>query len=102
MSFGNFTWGLDLMKINFRICPLGVKMNLFIYLWTVIQPIFFLFEPVSSQLVVNVKNKGGDILQETIEANVTQDTVLLQLRNFDGTIVSQFIDFRNVSLVTVL
>ena len=51
---------------------------------------------VSSQLVVNVRNKGGEIYKETIEANATHDTVTLDFKLTDGTLVTQFIDARNV------
>ena len=48
------------------------------------------------QLVVNVKNNGGDVYRENIEANTTQDTIVLEFRKADGTVVTQFIDGRNV------
>lgn len=47
------------------------------------------------QLVINVKNQGGDVVQETISANVTDDTVSLEFQRPDGTLVTQLIDFRN-------
>lgn len=47
------------------------------------------------QLVVNVKNNGGDIYRENINANTTQDTVSLEFRKADGTLATQFIDGRN-------
>lgn len=49
-----------------------------------------------SQLVVNVKNKGGDIIKEIITGNTTSDVVELQFQNTDGTIINQFIDFKSV------
>lgn len=65
--------------------------------------IFSLFHmKAGSQLVVNVKNKGGDILREMIQANTTQDTVTLEFPESDGTLVTQFIDFKNVSLEETL
>lgn len=48
-----------------------------------------------SQLVVNVKNKGGDIIKEIITGNTTSDVVELQFQNTDGTIINQFIDFKS-------
>lgn len=48
-----------------------------------------------SQLTVNVKNKGGDILKESIQANTSQNTVTLDYQKADGSIVTQFIDFKN-------
>ncbi|XP_048254086.1 out at first protein-like [Haliotis rufescens] len=50
---------------------------------------------VSCQLVVNVKNKGGDVLVESIQANTTEDTVTLEYQNTDGTLITQFIDFKS-------
>ena len=51
----------------------------------------------SSQLIVNVKNRGDEVLQETIDANTTQDTITLEFLKSDGTEIVQFIDFKNVS-----
>ena len=56
---------------------------------------------ITCQLVVNVKNNGGDVYRENIEANTTQDTINLEFRKTDGTLVTQFIDGRNVSLISV-
>jgi Transcriptional regulator, Out at first len=53
------------------------------------------------QLVVNVKNNGGDVYRENIEANTTQDTIVLEFRKADGTIVTQFVDGRNVRTVGI-
>ena len=49
-----------------------------------------------SQLIVNVKNKGGDVIREVIRGNTTSDVVEVQFRNTDGTIINQFIDFKSV------
>ncbi|XP_022913313.2 out at first protein isoform X1 [Onthophagus taurus] len=48
-----------------------------------------------TQLVINVRNQGGDVVQETIAANVSFDTVSLEFQRSDGTLVTQLIDFRN-------
>ncbi|XP_064651487.1 out at first protein-like [Lineus longissimus] len=48
-----------------------------------------------SQLVVNVKNGGGEIVHETINANTTEDTIKLEFKKADGTIVTQLIDFKS-------
>ena len=56
-------------------------------------------EIVLCQLVVNVKNNGGDQLRESIQANTTQDTVTLEFQRADGTLVTLFIDFRNVRIL---
>lgn len=54
-----------------------------------------LFHLTSTQLIINVKNQGGDVVQENIFANVTDDTVTLEFQRSDGTLVTQVIDFRN-------
>lgn len=48
---------------------------------------------ISAQLVVNVRNSGGEIIQEAISANTTEDTVKLEFRRPDGTLITQLIDF---------
>ena len=52
---------------------------------------------VNCQLVVNVRNNGGDVYRETIEANTTQDSISLDFRKSDGTLITHFIDGRNVN-----
>ncbi|XP_050299573.1 out at first protein [Anthonomus grandis grandis] len=47
------------------------------------------------QLIINVKNQGGDVVQETISANTSDDTITLEFQRSDGTLVTQLIDFRN-------
>jgi len=49
----------------------------------------------SGQLVVNVKNKGGETLVEKIMANTSADTVTLEYLNYDGSFITQFIDFKS-------
>lgn len=54
------------------------------------------------QLVVNVKNKGGDVDKQSIEANTTADTVRLDFLSKDGTLVTQFIDYKaNIQIFRV-
>ncbi|KAH9504299.1 hypothetical protein Btru_064573 [Bulinus truncatus] len=50
---------------------------------------------LSCQLVVNVRNKGGETIVEKILSNVTEDTVTLEFLSSDGTFVTQFIDFKS-------
>ena len=52
---------------------------------------------LNGQLIVNVKDKGGDVLQESIYANTSTDTITLDFMKYDGTLITQFIDFSNVS-----
>ena len=56
---------------------------------------------IQTLLIVNVKNKGGDVIREVITGNTTSDVVELQFRNTDGTIINQFIDFKSVRLQNV-
>ncbi|XP_021928313.1 out at first protein isoform X3 [Zootermopsis nevadensis] len=49
----------------------------------------------NTQLLINVKNQGGDVLQETITANVSEDVVTLEFQRSDGTLITQLVDFRN-------
>ena len=69
-----------------------VKMAVHVYLLSCI------FALVNSQLVVNVKNKGQDVVVETIKANVSDDTVTLHFQSTDGTLVHQLIDYKYVSI----
>lgn len=59
------------------------------------------FELSRSQLVVNVKNNGGEVMQETILSDTVTDTVRLHFRKFDSTRITQFIDFKNVSMKNI-
>ncbi|XP_066901012.1 out at first protein [Halyomorpha halys] len=54
---------------------------------------FVLIANVNTQLLINVKNQGGDVLQETITANTSEDTVTLEFQGSDGTLITQLIDF---------
>lgn len=75
----------------FRIDMMLISKFLFSLFLAVVLPVDCL-----SQLVVNVKNKGGDIIKEIITGNTTSDVVELQFQNTDGTIINQFIDFKSV------
>ncbi|XP_047530100.1 out at first protein isoform X1 [Vanessa atalanta] len=52
-------------------------------------------QPTCLQLLINVKNQGGDVMQENITANVSEDTVTLEFLRLDGVYVSQLVDFTN-------
>ncbi|KAG8180419.1 hypothetical protein JTE90_022768 [Oedothorax gibbosus] len=47
------------------------------------------------QLVINVKNQGGDIVQESITSNITDDSIVLEFQRPEGTLITQFVDFRS-------
>lgn len=56
-----------------------------------------------TQLLINVKNHGGDVVQENITANVAQDVVTLEFQRNDGTLITQLIDFtREVQILKAL
>lgn len=65
--------------------------------------VIFSFVNVGPQLIINVKNQGGDIIQESIVANVSEDTVSLEFLRSDGTLIMHIIDFANeVQLLKVV
>ncbi|GAB6019603.1 hypothetical protein CHUAL_001168 [Chamberlinius hualienensis] len=51
-------------------------------------------ESYEDNLIINVKNKGGDVLQESVYANTTSDIVILEFQNPEGTLITQLIDFK--------
>ncbi|XP_026314099.1 out at first protein [Hyposmocoma kahamanoa] len=56
---------------------------------------YVLPRPTNLQLLINVKNQGGDVMQENITANVSEDTITLEFLRLDGVHVSQLVDFTN-------
>lgn len=63
-----------------------------------ILQLLFMFISVKSsnlQLLINVKNQGGDVMLENITANVSEDTITLEFMRLDGIYVSQLVDFTN-------
>lgn len=50
---------------------------------------------VTSQLVVNARNQGGETIVENITANTSADTVTLEFINSDGSYVTQLMDFKS-------
>lgn len=46
--------------------------------------------------------QGGDVLQETIAANTSEDTVSLEFQGSDGTLITQLVDFTTVSFLLSL
>ncbi|XP_063822966.1 out at first protein [Ostrinia nubilalis] len=57
--------------------------------------LYMLIRSTNLQLLINVKNQGGDVMQENITANVSEDTVTLEFLRLDGVFVSQLVDFTN-------
>ncbi|XP_033151331.1 out at first protein [Drosophila mauritiana] len=48
-----------------------------------------------SQLLINVQNQGGEVIQESITSNIAEDLITLEFQKTDGTLITQVIDFRN-------
>ncbi|KAF9805729.1 hypothetical protein SFRURICE_009361 [Spodoptera frugiperda] len=69
--------------------------------------LYLAVKPSNLQLVINVRNQtcnscfmvgnvqGGDVMQENITANVSEDTITLEFMRLDGVFVSQLVDFTN-------
>lgn len=41
--------------------------------------------------------QGGEVVQETITSNTNDDLIILEFQKTDGTLITQLLDFRNVS-----
>ncbi|XP_030384032.1 out at first protein [Scaptodrosophila lebanonensis] len=50
---------------------------------------------VKAQLLINVQNQGGEVIQESITSNIGEDLITLEFQKTDGTLITQVIDFRN-------
>ncbi|XP_065085454.1 out at first protein isoform X1 [Ochlerotatus camptorhynchus] len=48
-----------------------------------------------TQLVINVQNQGGEVVQETITSSVSDDTCTLEFQRSDGTLITKLIDFKS-------
>lgn len=77
---------------HYKMCQ---KINIYVLLTLWLGILCFWTRLCGTQLVINVRNQGGDIVQENISANVSDDTVTLEFQRSDGTLVTQLIDFRN-------
>jgi hypothetical protein len=42
--------------------------------------------------------QGGEVVQETITSNIHDDIIMLEFQRTDGTLITQLIDFRSVSV----
>lgn len=63
--------------------------------------VFYNLDKSSGQLVINVKNQGGDIVQESITSNITDDTITLEFQRPEGTLITQFVDFKSVTALSI-
>lgn len=50
-----------------------------------------------SKLVVNVRNNGGEVFRQVISSNVQDNYIKIDYHDTDGSIVTQLVDFKNVS-----
>ncbi|XP_050078338.1 out at first protein [Anopheles maculipalpis] len=50
---------------------------------------------VAAQLIINVQNQGGEIVQETITSSVGDETCTLEFQRSDGTLITELIDFKS-------
>ncbi|CAH0407142.1 unnamed protein product [Chilo suppressalis] len=64
------------------------------FFWLLLS-LFMFLQPTNLQLLINVRNQGGDVMQENITANVSEDTVILEFLRLDGVFISQLVDFTN-------
>jgi len=53
------------------------------------------FRAVCGDLIVNVRNQGGESYKQTIRANLENETVVLNFDSYDGSSTTMVIDFRN-------
>nr|XP_018897085.1 PREDICTED: out at first protein [Bemisia tabaci] len=74
---------------------MSVVINVFTFILCVSTFIQF----CDQQLLINVQNQGGDVLQETISANVSEDVVTLEFQRSDGTLITQLVDFRHEVMI---
>ncbi|XP_025192515.1 out at first protein isoform X1 [Melanaphis sacchari] len=81
----------------------NVKMNNIVKIYFYI---FYIILHHSCQfycLVVNVKDQDGGVIKEIIYANITDDTITVELQLPDSTLITQHIDFiKEVQIVQVL
>lgn len=47
---------------------------------------------------ISLSFQGGEVVQETITSNVHDDIITLEFQRTDGTLITQLIDFRSVSI----
>lgn len=82
----NFDWKIIKMCIN--LWSIAKQLVAFLYF---VQ----LLNSTLSQLLINVQNQGGEVVQETITSNVADDIITLEFQRTDGTLITWLINFRN-------
>lgn len=74
---------------------------MYINLWSLVKLliaflyIIQLLQEAKAQLLINVQNQGGELMQETITSNVIDDIITLEYQKSDGTLITWLINFRN-------
>lgn len=53
-------------------------------------------EQIEQNLVINIKNNGQEVYQEVITANTTEDIIVVEFHESDGSLITQLIDFKSV------
>lgn len=57
---------------------------------------------VGQNLIINLRNHGGQVIRQKITANTSDDIIELEYRDTDGTIVQQLLDFKSVSIASYM
>ncbi|XP_017006137.2 out at first protein [Drosophila takahashii] len=65
------------------------------FLWFLLCNLMVGVDRAHSQLLINVQNQGGEVIQESITSNIGEDLITLEFQKTDGTLITQVIDFRN-------
>lgn len=82
--------------------------NMYINLWssakhiiTFIYIIHFVSQAIA-QLLINVQNQGGEVMQETITSNIADDIITLEFQKSDGTLITWSIIQNEVQILKAL
>lgn len=62
--------------------------------WYMVMVMVMVMVGCRAQLVVNVNTQNGEVFKETITANISDDSVILEFPQNDGTYITQLIDFK--------
>lgn len=84
-------------KTRYQDC--GVSPGLRFLLLTISIWLVLYADRVESQLVVNIRNKGGEVFQERISSNLTEDVIEVEYTNTDGSVITQLIDYAHVCML---
>ncbi|TDG53498.1 hypothetical protein AWZ03_000313 [Drosophila navojoa] len=65
------------------------------FFWFILCNLLLTPNNSDAQLLINVQNQGGEVIQESITSNIGEDLITLEFQKTDGTLITQLIDFRN-------